>query len=377
MTQEIKADDDIIISKKIKRREDYGFYFDFLKNPILFFEQKPSLSFLPGAVAAFMTFISLLNLRNSNFIADLNSVSSSFVSEFQLFQSFILSLQSVETILILTALSFFLPYIYFEEKHQKRIETAEEKLPGFLHGLSDLIAGGLTLQEALTEISKDSNQKVKQKINQNQENQKNNEKLNKKQNQRTDQKQNQKTNQKKNRTNSFFENEIHLIGLKMKSGIPFDVCLDNFGKRYDSKLIQRAASVISAAEKSGGLMHLSIDAAVFDIQENVNLKKERDSKQSVYGVVLFISFLLFIGIAILLILQFGSMNALTNQASSFESDYESAVLIYRMLLIQGFFAGLMIGKLKKGNIAAGLKYSFAMMILVWISFTAGGVFPAA
>jgi hypothetical protein len=49
-----------------------------------------------------------------------------------------------------------LPYIYFQEKHQKKIETAEEKLPGILHGLSDLIAGGLTLQEALTEISKDS-----------------------------------------------------------------------------------------------------------------------------------------------------------------------------------------------------------------------------
>lgn len=341
MNQKIKTDDDLSILKKIKRREDYGLYFDFLKNPIPHFEQKPFLSFLPGAFFAFMTFAFITKILNSDFAAD-------FASDFYFphpalvspFRSFISSLQSVEAVLLFTVLAFFLLYIYFEEKHQKKIETAEEKLPGFLHGLSDLIAGGLTLQEALTEISKDSNQT------QNQSKQK----------------------------NSFFESEIHLIGLKMKSGIPFDLCLENFGKRYDSKFIQRAASVISAAEKSGGLMHLSIDAAVFDIQESVNLKKERDSKQSVYGMVLFVSFLLFIGIAVLLIRQFESMNTLTGQTSSLESDYESAILIYRMLLIQGFFAGLMIGKLKKGNIAAGLKYTFMMMLIVWVSFTVGGVF---
>ena len=352
MKQKIKTDDDLSISEKIKRREDYGFYFDFLKHPMLHFEQKPSLSFLPGAFFAFITFVFITRVLDSDFVSDFASglvfgfdfgfdfISPALIS---IFQPFVLSFQSIEALLLFTSLAFFLPYIYFEEKHQKRIETAEEKLPGILHGLSDLIAGGLTLQEALTEISKDSNQ--------------------------------EKEKQRRNKQKNFvFESEIHLIGLKMKSGIPFDVCLENLGKRYNSKLIQRAASVISAAEKSGGLMHLSIDAAVFDIQENVNLKKERDSKQSVYGMVLFISFLLFIGIAVLLIRQFDSMITLTGQTSSLESDYESSVLIYRMLLIQGFFAGLMIGKLRKGNIAAGLKYTFVMMLIVWFSFTAGGVF---
>lgn len=327
MNQKMETDDDFSILKKMKRREDYGFLNDFLKKPFFYFEQKPLLAFIPGTVFAviILTFILIL-FKNPELTTGLQ-ITSVF--------------QSVEAVLLLTAFAFFLPFIYFEEKHQKKIEASEEKLPAFLHGLSDLIAGGLTLQEALTEISKESNQphlKLKKK------------------------------------KESFFENEIKLIGLKMKSGIPFDTCLDSFGKRYDSKLIQRAASVISAAEKSGGLMYLSIDAAVFDIREAVNLKKERDSKQSVYGIVLFISFLLFIGIAVLLILQFESMNALTSQANTLETADESAILIYRMLLIQAFFSGLMIGKLKKGKTAAGLKYTFMMMFMVWISFTAGCVF---
>ncbi len=327
MNQKMKTDTDFSILKKMKKREDYGFLFDFLRNPFFYFELTPSSAFIPGMVFSIIVFaIIQIVFKNSDLI-----------NGFKIFSAF----QTVETIFLLTASAFFLPYIYFEEKHQKRIETAEEKLPAFLHSLSDLIAGGLTLQEALTEISKEPNQphsKLKKK------------------------------------KESFFENEIKLIGLKMRSGIPFDTCLDGFGKRYDSKLIQRAASVISAAEKSGGLMYLSIDAAVYDIREAVNLKKERDSKQSVYGAVLFISFLLFIGIAVLLILQFDSMNAFMSQTSPLETGGESAILIYRMLLIQAFFSGLMTGKLKKGKTAAGLKYTFMMMFAVWISFTAGGVF---
>jgi hypothetical protein len=161
----------------------------------------------------------------------------------------------------------------------------------------------------------------------------------------------------------------------MKSGIPFEVCLGDLGKRYDSELIQRAASVLDAAEKSGGKMALSLNAAAFDLQEAVNLKKERSSKQNIYGTVLFLSFFLFIGIMILLIHQFGSMSVLTSQTISQSSVFEIAVIIYHMLLIQSIFSGATIGKFTKGKAAAGLKYSFGMMFAVEISFWAAGVFP--
>ncbi|MDR2943522.1 MAG: type II secretion system F family protein [Methanosarcinales archaeon] len=327
MNREFKTDDDFSILKKMKRREKYGSYADFLKNPFRFFEQNPLSAFIPGLFCSAAILLLIHGVVQNPGPAE----------RMILFLTF----RSAETILLLTAFAFFLPFIYFEEKRQKKIETAEEKLPDFLHGLSDLISGGLTLQEALTEISKSSDQ--------------------------------MRLGLKKNK-GSFFDTEIKLIGLKMKSGLPFDACLDRFGKRHDSKLIQRAASVISAAEKSGGFMHLSIDAAVFDIREAVNLKKERDSKQSVYGIVLFLSFLLFVGIAVLLIRQFSVMSALASQSNVLETAGASALLIYRMLLIQAFFSGLMAGKLRKGKAAAGLKYAFLMMSAVWISFAAGGVF---
>ena len=203
-------------------------------------------------------------------------------------------------------------------------------MPPLLRDVSNLIAGGLTLQEALAEVSDSEKIKTKNGF-----------------------------------SKAFFQN-IHLIGLKMRSCIPFEDCLEQLGKQYQSKLIQRAASVIEAAEKSGGLMSLSIDAAAYDLTEIVHMKKERDSKQTVYGFVLFASFVLFIGIACLLIHQFQFMNSILSSAAF---DFGGAnQMIFHLILIQAFFSGLMIGKLRKGNSTFGLKYSFMLLFLTWAAF---------
>jgi len=45
-----------------------------------------------------------------------------------------------------------------------------------------------------------------------------------------------------------------------------------------------------------------------------------------------------------------------------------------LLIIQGFFAGLVIGKLAEGKIKSGLKHSFIMMILAILISTGARVF---
>ena len=339
-SSKIKTDDDFSILSKMKRREKYGLFIDFIKNPFPFFEQKPMFSFLLGFWFAGFVFIA--------FYFSLQFLSEVFlpIGPSLIFSSFF----SFETVLIFTAAAFFLPFIWFENKHRSQTEFIEERIPEFLRDLSNLVAGGLTLSEAFSELSEMPNPSER-KI--------------------------------PNPADRIFNDEIRLIGLKMKSGLPFDFCLENFGKRYDSTLIQRAASVIAAAEKSGGLMSFSIEAAVFDLQETVHLKKERDSKQSIYAIVLMISFLLFIGIVLLLIRQFEALSFLSSQNSlGVPNGITDGVIggtlaigeiFYHLLLIQAGFSGLMIGKLKKGKIAAGLKYSFLMIFIVWFSFIIGGV----
>lgn len=323
MKAERRTDDEASILRKIRHREKYGKLIDFFRRPFYHFEQAPELSFIWGGILSGAAVLSAYVL---------------FFSQAAFPVSWPAGIFSLESLLLLAALSFCLPFIYYEEKRQKRIETVEENLPAVLRGLSDLIAGGATLQQALAQISAKTNAVFVSPS-------------------------------KKSLTLS---EEMHLISLKMKKGLSFEFCLKDLGKRYDSKLIRRTASVISAADRAGGQMHLSIDAAVFDLQEAVHLKKERDAKQSVFGTVLFLSFFLFIGIAVLLIRQFDSMASLS-ETSVPNTLNESTELIYRMLLIQAFFAGLMTGKLRKGRAAQGLKYAFILMSSVWISFVLSGV----
>gem|GEM_PF-1894535 len=334
------CDTDLSISKKIKYHEKNNFWIDFLKNPFQHFLQKPIFSFLLGLPMSAFTIL-VFYIFNSN-LSFLSFHSFPSVHSFPSFHSFLLTFSNIEFLclpetLILFSLFFLcLPFIYFEEMKQKRTQYAEENMPSLLRDVSNLIAGGLTIQEALAEVS-DS----------------------------------EKTKTKNDFSKAFFQN-IHLIGLKMRSGIPFENCLDQLGKQYQSKLIQRAASVIEAAEKSGGLMSLSIDAAAYDLTEIVHMKKERDSKQAVYGLVLFASFILFIGIAVLLIYQFKFMNLVLSSAS-FDFGVVNQ-MIFHLLLIQAFFSGIMIGKLRKGNSTFGMKYSFMLLFLTWAAFFILSVF---
>ena len=45
-----------------------------------------------------------------------------------------------------------------------------------------------------------------------------------------------------------------------------------------------------------------------------------------------------------------------------------------LLLIQGFFNGLTIGKLAEGNVKSGIKHSFALMVLSFFISTGANIF---
>ena len=47
---------------------------------------------------------------------------------------------------------------------------------------------------------------------------------------------------------------------------------------------------------------------------------------------------------------------------------------FYLLLVQGFFAGLVIGKLSEGNIKAGLKHSFILVVLAILISTGARAF---
>lgn len=165
---------------------------------------------------------------------------------------------------------------------------------------------------------------------------------------------------------------------QIELGIPVKDALLVFASDVGSKTITRAITLIGEAEKAGGEIEKILDSVAKSVSEIEKLKKERRAAISGLVVQGYIIFLIFI--VIMLILQFkilpmasdfGGMSVdsgIGRQAEKFTTDELSRPFLY-LLLTQGFFAGLTIGKSAEGSIKPGIKHSFIMMLMAFLITT--------
>lgn len=174
---------------------------------------------------------------------------------------------------------------------------------------------------------------------------------------------------------------VQKLANQIEIGVPVSKALKIFATEVDSSVIMRAVTLISEAERAGGEIDYILESAAKSIAEVEKLKKER--KAAIYSLVVqgYIIFFIFIGI--MLVMEFkilpltkdiGSIGGLNfnvesiaaqsaNQPSqqNFSPEELASPFLY-LLIFQGFFAGLIIGKLTEGSIKAGIKHSFVLTI---------------
>jgi len=172
---------------------------------------------------------------------------------------------------------------------------------------------------------------------------------------------------------------IQKLANQISIGIPVKEALETFAGEVKSSIVTRAVTLISEAEKAGGEIENILESVAESVSEIEKLKKER--RNAIYNLVVqgYIIFLVFI--VIMLIMQFkilpmtseisisgggGELGGFSGAGMSAEEV--SSPLLY-LLLIQGLFSGLVIGKLAEGSIKAGIKHSFIMVALSLLIYT--------
>ncbi len=164
---------------------------------------------------------------------------------------------------------------------------------------------------------------------------------------------------------------VEKLANQISLGIPLTTALFNFAKDTKSKVIMRAVNLISEAEKSGGQIGSILESVARSVNQTENLQKER--KAAVYNLIVqgYIIFIIFI--VIMLLLQFHilpmtkdiggeSISELSLKPHQItQEDFAKPMLI--ILLVQAFFAGLVIGKISEGSIKDGIKHSFILLAL--------------
>jgi flagellar protein FlaJ len=165
---------------------------------------------------------------------------------------------------------------------------------------------------------------------------------------------------------------IRKIVAKVDWSIPFDEVLRTFSDK-STPLIKKTVSTITETYSGGGDVTQILDASGRTIKEINKIRKERFSaiySQMITGYMIF-----FIFIGVLVVLQEFLVPSLFTFTSSelgmgnFEDIAKSYVDIFQwLILIEGFFSGLVIGKMAEGNLLAGLKHSFILIAVGYGAF---------
>lgn len=177
---------------------------------------------------------------------------------------------------------------------------------------------------------------------------------------------------------------VQKLANQISLGIPLNQALATFSKDVKNPTITRALTLIGQAERAGGDIGMILESVANAVNTSDILKKERKAKISTLVVQGYIIFVVFI--IIILVMQFkiipmvsgisGVAGALGTENSQAISQTEISNAFMYLLLIQGLFSGLTIGKLSQNSIKAGIKHSFALMIMAFLSSAAANIFFA-
>jgi len=197
----------------------------------------------------------------------------------------------------------------------------------------------------------------------------------------------------KDRSYGVLSENIKKLANQISLGIPLEKALQTFSNDIKNKTISRALTLIGEAERSGGEIGGILESVTEAVSTGEKLKKERKSAISTLVVQGYIIFFVFI--IIILVLQFQILPLLINIApelggaagigiggfgslgggggAALTQEEISSAFLY-LLLVQGFFSGLAIGKLSEGNIKAGIRHSFILMLISFLIATGANVF---
>lgn len=164
------------------------------------------------------------------------------------------------------------------------------------------------------------------------------------------------------------------LASQIEWGIPIKYAFVTFALDTHNPVIKRSVNIIVEAEHSGGDITEVLDSVTESVINVKKMKMER--RASVYSQIVqgYIVFFVFIGIMLTLqlwlfpkltVLGTGLGEGLSGLSSLVSVGGSNTInldkIFFNLILIQGFFAGIMIGKFSEGTLKQGLIHSLILM----------------
>ena len=177
--------------------------------------------------------------------------------------------------------------------------------------------------------------------------------------------------------------ELKNLQANISWGMPVEDSFQNFANRTGTKTARRVTVLLEMALKIGGDIRTNLEMIQKHVTELQNLEKERKSSLAPYTYTIYISFAVFLGIAVILSSQFFSQFEVVQQllgkssgpsgGAFFSSikDVNFAALkqiLFNMSMIEAVFGGLVAGKIGAGSYVAGIKHIIVMIVMAVVAF---------
>jgi len=233
------------------------------------------------------------------------------------------------TINIFALILAVLPLVLWKYLEYRRLKIIESMFPNFLRDFIELMRGGMTVEQAMKNLKKNDYKEL----------------------------------------NPY----IKKMAAQLDWGLPVEKVLSNFSKSTKSPMIQRTISSVIESHRFGGNLTDTLEALNNASIEVERLKAERMMylySQVTSGYLVFFFFLgIIISIWKFLIPNLGnvSIQGVTTTQENLINEYRS--LFLNLLVIQGAFAGMSVGKMAEGKIISGLKHSLVMIVVSLLVFT--------
>ncbi|MGB1586123.1 MAG: type II secretion system F family protein [Thermoplasmatota archaeon] len=230
------------------------------------------------------------------------------------------------------------PYGFWVSKRAKNTKLMEERFPDFLRDLASSHKGGLTLYAAVAVAARGDY--------------------------------------------GSLTKEIRKMAQQLSWHVSFEEALQRFADRANTPLIRRGVSLVLEAGRSGGNTAEVLMAAARDARELKTLESDRRLNMSLYVIIIYITFAVFLMVASIMYASFVPELLRTSEAAkelgassaggvNFANDLTAAdyrTFYFLAAIVQGVGDGVVAGIMSTGRAMLGLKHSFIMLLITWMVF---------
>jgi flagellar protein FlaJ len=166
-------------------------------------------------------------------------------------------------------------------------------------------------------------------------------------------------------------------------GMPMDEAFAHFADSTGTRISRRVTVLLEMALKIGGDIAENLEMIQKHVTEMQNIEKNRKSQLAPYTYTIYISYAVFLAVAVLLVTSFFTEiekvqislieGGGTTEGGLFGSlaDMDVGLMesaLFNMAIIEAVFGGLAAGKIGAGSYVAGIKHVVAMIVIAIIAF---------